>query len=194
MAKIKFNGFVSEIRGGVGGLVVRKKGSKFTLSDKPDMSGIEPSAAQLDQRTLFTRAVAFAKMAIEDPALRAFYEPIAGQREITVYALAIGDFLGRPSIRPLDLSAYRGRPGDTIVIQAVDDLGFARLEVTILAQDGTLIEKGSAVEIGIRSGYWTYTATVPVVFGSSVFIEVQGADHAGTKVKLTENPTVGVDV
>jgi hypothetical protein len=194
MARIKFNGLVSEVRGGVGGLVVRKKGSKFTLSDKPDMSGIEPSAAQLDQRTLFARAVAFAKMAIEDPALRAFYEPIAQQRELTVYALAIGDFLGRPSLQPFDLSGYRGRAGDAIVIQAVDDIGLAGLAVKILAQDGTLIEQGNAVEIGTRSGYWTYTATVPVVFGSSVFIEAEGADHAGTKVKLTENPTVGVDV
>jgi hypothetical protein len=194
MAKIKFNGLVSEVRGGVGGLVVRKKGSKFTLSDKPDMSGIEPSAAQMDQRTLFARAVAFAKMAIEDAALRAFYEPIAQQREITVYALAIGDFLGRPSLKPFDLSGYRGRAGDTIVIQAVDDIGLASLKVKILAQDGTLIEQGNAVEIGTRSGYWTYAATVPVVVGSSVFIEAEGADHAGTKVKLTENPTVGVDV
>jgi len=58
-------------------------------------------------------------------------------------------------------------------------------------QDGTPIESGSAVEEGERSGRWIYTATKAVALGSDVFIEVKGCDHAGNKVQLTENPTVG---
>jgi hypothetical protein len=193
VAKIKFNGLVSEVSGGVGGLVVRRSRGKFILSDKPTVSEAEPSEAQLDQRKLFARAVAFGKFAIEDPALRAFYEPIAQQREITAYALAIGDYLKAPSILPLDLSAYRGQVGDSIGIEAVDDLGLAGVSVSLVANDGTPIEQGNAVEIGARSGYWTYTATAAVALGSDIFIEVQGTDHAGNRTQHTESPRVGED-
>ncbi len=54
-------------------------------------------------------------------------------------------------------------------------------------QDGTPIESGRAVETGVRSGEWTYTATAHVALGSDIFIEVNGVDHAGHETKLTEN-------
>ena len=63
----------------------------------------------------------------------------------------------------------------------------------IIAQDGTPIESGKALEEGARSGKWIYTATKQVALGSDVFIEVKGVDHAGNETKLTENPTVGID-
>jgi hypothetical protein len=50
-----------------------------------------------------------------------------------------------------------------------------------------------AIEDGIRTSYWTYTATKPVAIGAGIFIEVVGMDHADTEAKITENPTVGVD-
>ena len=53
------------------------------------------------------------------------------------------------------------------------------------------IENGMAVEMGERSGFWTYTATQPVAPGTDIFIEVVGVDHTGKRVKLTENPIVG---
>ena len=75
----------------------------------------------------------------------------------------------------------------------MDDIGLADVEVELTASNGTQIEKGKAVENGVRTGRWTYTATAPVALGSDIFIKVVGVDHAGTETQITENPTVGMD-
>jgi hypothetical protein len=111
----------------------------------------------------------------------------------SVYWLAISDFHCLPSIQQLDLSNYKGRSGDTIAIRVVDVIGLAEMTVSIVAQDGTPVECGKAVEMGARSGQWTYTATQFVSLGTHIFIEVAGVDHAGNRVQFSENHTVGVD-
>jgi ABC-type sugar transport system substrate-binding protein len=88
---------------------------------------------------------------------------------------------------------YKGQIGDVMEIRATDDLGLAELNVKIVAQDGTPIESGQAVEEGVSSGKWIYTTTAQVALGSDVFIEVKGCDHAGNKAQITENPTVEMD-
>jgi hypothetical protein len=67
------------------------------------------------------------------------------------------------------------------------------VDVNLVAQDGTPIERGKAVETGVGSGKWNYTATRQVALGTDIFIEVVGVDHAGNQAKITENPTVEVD-
>ena len=69
--------------------------------------------------------------------------------------------------------------------------GLAALEVAIDRQDGTEVEKGQAVEIATNK--WIYAATQPVPLGTELFIEVVGTDHTGRRVKMSENPTVGVE-
>ena len=153
----------------------------------------EPSQAMLNQRERFAEASVYAKMAMAEPALCAFYGPIAEERGMNIYTMAVADFLNEPEIKPLDLSNYKGQIGDTISIRAIDDLGVADVDVTLTASDGTRIEQGKAIEKGVRSGVWIYTATKPVSLGSDIFIEVVGVDHAGTEAKITESPTVGMD-
>ena len=191
MAKIKFNGFVDEIRGGVGGLVVRKSRGKFTLSNKPDMSMLEPSQAQADQRQAFGRAVGYGKMVMEDPALLAFYEGLAEQKDKPAFSLAVGDFLTPPTMDDLDLSQYKGRAGDRILINTYDDTGVVTVNVELTGTDGTLIERGQAVEMGLGTGYWVYTATVPVPAGTDIFIEAEAFDRPGNQTVVSANPTVG---
>lgn len=192
MTEVNLNETVNGYSGSIGRLVFKKYKGRTIVGRKP-VNTKPPTPAQIAQREHFKEASSFAKFAMEDPALRAFYEPLAQQRDITVYALAMGDYLKKPYIKPLNLTNYKGRVGDTIAIRAIDDLGFADLEVNIAAQDGTPIEAGKAVETGVGSGHWTYTATAPVALGSDIFIEVNGADHAGNPAKITENPTVGMD-
>ena len=192
MTEVNLNATVDGYRGSIGKLVFKKYKGRTIVSTKPVITK-EPSPEQLAQRQLFKEAVAFAKFAMADPALREFYEPIALQREISVYALAIGDFLKEPSIKPLDLSLYKGQIGDPILIRTIDDIGVAEVEVTLNATDGTEIEKGKAVETGTRTGHWVYTATAPVALGSDIFIKVVGVDHAGHRAQITESPTVGTD-
>ena len=191
MAKIKFNGFVDEIRGGVGGLVVRKSRGKFMISNKPDMTTLEPSQAQVAQRKMFGRAVAYGKMVMEDPALLAFYEGLAEQKEKPAFSLAVGDFLTTPTMDDLDLSQYKGRAGDQIQINTYDDTGVVTVNVELARTDGTIIERGQAVEAGLGTGYWVYTATVPVAAGTDIFIEAEALDRPGNRTVSSANPTVG---
>jgi hypothetical protein len=190
MSEVDLNPTVDGYRGSIGRLVFKKYKGRTIVSKKPVRTS-EPSPEELARRERFKEAVAYAKSVLGDPVARAFYQPIALQRDISVYALAVGDFLKLPTIKPLNLTKYKGQIGDTISIRATDDIGLADLDVKILAQDGTPIEQGKAVETGIGSGKWTYTATASVALGADLFIEVKGIDHAGNEAEITENPTVG---
>jgi hypothetical protein len=176
------------------GWVYSIRNGKTVLGSKPVFAtDSEPSQAKLDWQKRFKKASSHAKALLADPATREFYQEIAKQTGIPIFAVAMGDTLNEPSIQPLDLSNYQGRIGDIIAFEATDDIGLADINVSIVALDGTAIESGKAVEIGVRSGEWTYTATRQVAQGTDIFIEVKGVDHAGNKVQLTENPTVGME-
>jgi len=192
MSDVELNETINGYRGSIGKLVFKKYKGRTIVSRKAKSSK-PPTEKQLAQRAEFAQAAAFATTVEADPALLAFYAPIAKQRDLTIRAVAMGDYLKKPTIKPLDLSTYKGRIGDVIEIRTVDDLGLADLNVEIVAQDGTHIESGKAVEKGDGSGKWLYTATKAVPLGSDVFIGVKGCDHAGNKAQITENPTVGAD-
>jgi hypothetical protein len=193
MAKIKFNGLVSEVRGGVGGLVVRKSRGKFTLSDKPDTSEVEPTDAQLVQRKVFGRAVVYGKSVMEDPASLAFYEGLAKQKDMPAFSLCVGDYLNAPTMDDLDLSKYQGKVGDLIQITTHDDIGVVRVNVELTRTDGTNIERGQAIEMVTGTGNWAYIATVPVTAGTDIFIEAEAFDRPGSRTVCSANPTVGMN-
>lgn len=192
MAKIKFNGLVDTIRGGVGGLVVRKgRRGKYTLSNKPDMSELTPSEAQAAQRKVFARAVDYGKSVLADPDQLAFYEGLAEQKDMPVLALCVGDYLNSPTMDDLDLSGYRGRVGDSILITTHDDVGVVKVNVELTRTDGTNIERGQAVPLGF--GSWAYIATVPVATGTDIFIEAEAFDRPGSRTVCSANPIVGMN-
>jgi len=192
MSDVELNETINGYRGSIGKLVFKKYKGR-TIVGRKVKSSKPPSEAQLAYREEFRAASNFAKTVKANSALLAFYGSIAEQRDVTVRVVAMGDYLKKPTIKPLNLDNYKGRIGDVIEIRAEDDLGLADLSVKIVAQDGTPIESGQAVEEGERSGKWNYTITKAVAMGSDVFIEVKGCDHAGNKAQITENPTVGAD-
>ncbi len=192
MSEANLKPTIEGYRGAIGKLVFRNYKGRTIVSRKPVITK-DPSEGQLAQRQRFKDAVTFAKSAAANPGLRAFYEPIAKAKDITIYALAVADYLKTPEFQYVDLDGYKGKVGDKIVIKANDDLGMASVNVSISAQDGSPIESGQAVEEGAGSGKWIYTAAVPVALGTDIFIEATGADHAGTEVTISANPTVGED-
>jgi hypothetical protein len=193
MSDVELNETINGYRGSIGKLVFKKYKGR-TIVGRKVKSSKPPTEGQLAQRAEFTEAAAFATSVEANPALLAFYEPIAEQRDLTVRAVAMGDYLKKPVIKPLDLDNYKGHIGDLIKIRAIDNNGLADLDVIILDQDGIPLESGKAIEEGTRSGKWIYTATTQVALGTDIFIEVKGVDHAGNEIKKTENPTVGMDV
>jgi hypothetical protein len=189
MTEVNLNPTVDGYRGSIGRLVFKRYKGRTIVAKKAIVTA-EPTPAQLAQREQFKEASAFGKFAQADPELRAFYEPIARERELSVYTTAMTDFLTKPSIKPLDLSGYTGQVDDVILITATDDIGLARVHVSIFNQ-GTLVEHGDAVETGAGSGKWTYAVTASVSAGSNVSIEVAGIDHALNPANVTESLIVG---
>jgi hypothetical protein len=192
MSDVELNETINGYRGSIGKLVFRKYKGRTIVARKV-LSSKPPTQPQLYQREQFKEASAFARTVKANPALLAFYEPIAQERDIPVRAVAMADYLNKPAIKWIDLANYKGRIGDVIEIRATDDIGMADLNVKIVAQDGAPIENGKALEEGERSGKWIYTAAAQVAIGTDVFIELRGVDHAGNKCQLTENPTVGAE-
>jgi hypothetical protein len=167
-----------------------KSKKKTYIGEMPVRSG-EQTEGQLAQQERFTDGSRYACEAMQNPALAEFYTAAAEELGITPQNAAMADFLSVPSFKPLDLSGYKGRAGDLIVVRAVAKFGLASLEVTIDRQDGSDIEKGQAVEIATNK--WIYAATQAVPLGTDIFIDVVGTDHTGQQVKMSENPTVGVE-
>jgi hypothetical protein len=192
MTEVNLNETVDGYRGSIGRLVFKRYRGRTIVGRKPKIEK-PPTEAQIAHRERFKEAAAFGKSALADTALLEFYTPIALERDISVYALAMGDFMKLPAIKPLDLTKYKGQIGDVIEIRATDDIGLAGLEVTIHRVGGVTIERGSAVETGARSGKWIYTATAQVASGSDIVIEAKGIDHAGNVAKIVETLTVGME-
>ena len=192
MTKVFLQPGLRGMSGGMGDWVYKFRKGKTVVGMKPIRTA-EPTVAQLAQQERFKEAVSYAKSALANPTLRAFYQPIAIDRELSVYALAIADFLNTPEFDYVDLDKYKGRVGDKITIKVKDDIGMANVDVSLSAQDGTPIEAGPAVEEGTGSGKWIYTATATAALGTDIFIEATGTDHASNETTISANPTVGQD-
>jgi hypothetical protein len=97
MAKVtfdpKFKG-IKGIRGKLGGMVFRVSPSGETiLSKAPDMSKVEWSPAQKEQRQRMKRAIAYAQAAMADPDARAVYEKQAAGQNRQPFRVAVSDYL-----------------------------------------------------------------------------------------------------
>lgn len=170
-----------------------KKTGATTLGMPPLVDTSDPSAAQIVVQSRFKQAAAYSKKTRAVESTRAFYEALADERKIPVSALVMGDYLNAPTIQELDLSQYQGNPGDTILINTTDDVGVVTVNVSLVYADGTPIEEGQAVESGVGTGYWIYTATAPVAMGTDIFVGIEAFDRPNNKAVASANPIVGAD-
>ncbi|MBC8333346.1 MAG: hypothetical protein H8E28_15300 [Anaerolineae bacterium] len=175
MAKVKLNPILEQVRGKVGDLVFKRYGEGVIISQKPDMTGREPSAAQLAAQERFKQAALYGKMVMADPETKALYD----ERAKPVFSLTVADFFNAPSVDEVDLSGYSGAAGDEIVIMAHDDFDVTGVQVALTDGDGNAIESGAAVETPADSGRWVYTATAEVETGTTVRIAVTAEDRPG---------------
>lgn len=82
-----------DVRGMIGNnVVVRQYKDKIVISNKPAKSRKKPTASQKSKRERFKRAVAHAKMVLNNPALSASYQHnLKGKRN--VFQAALSDYL-----------------------------------------------------------------------------------------------------
>lgn len=184
MAKIKNNIVIHGLSGMLGKQVVvrRQRNGGYILSAAPHHGERKVSEAERAHRERFRQAILYAKGAKEAPE---YAEP-AKARGQSSFNVAVADFLHPPEIQNIDLSSYKGGTGETIAITATDDVLVKTVGVLIAADDGALVEKGSAVRSTTNPNQWLYktTTTAP---SASVKIVVDVADLAGQVAELSEH-------
>ena len=187
MAKVKLNPILERVQGAVGDLVFKRFGDEVVISRKPDLSGVEPSEAQLAHQRRFKEAVLYGKMVMADPEAKALYDDAAKAKGNPVFSLTVADFFNEPAVDEVDLSGYGGVTGDEIVIRASDDFEVAGVEVSIKDVNGVAIESGEA---GAMNGRWYYLTTADVPPGTLVRIAVTAKDRPGGVGEAVEEKTL----
>lgn len=182
MAKIRNNLVLHGLSGMLGKqVVIRKSKSGYIVAAAPHRSNVELSDAQKATLERFRQAIAYARGAKSVPE----YEAAADARGLSSRNVAVADFMHAPEITKVDVSGYHGEVGQPIVVTAIDDVKVKSVGVLIAADDGTLVEKGAAVQSATDVTQWTFTATVKAS-AKAVKIVVDAADLASHVAELTE--------
>lgn len=185
MTIVRFHGPIAGFSGAMDEMVFKdykKKGKTIVHMKKHH----EPTEAQLLVRERLSEAALSAKVTLEDPAKREFYQMIAKERDIPAFLAAISDHLSMPVIKSLNLSDYHGQVGESIQIRAEQYIGLASVNVELLGMDGTLLENGRSFEAATRTGLWVYMGQTNIPAGTEITIRVRGVDHTGKKAEFTE--------
>lgn len=190
MAKVVLNPALQVLSGDVAGFVYRQQSDGSVVVAKksvPDPDR-ELSEAQLDQMQKFKEASARYRRLLEDNDTLVAYQSLLKERgEKRLRAMVIGDILKSPFISTLDLSNYHGAAGDTIRIIAEDNVGVARLTLSIW--DVTDNDEVESAEMNIAKVAgtleWVFTATASLTAGHEAEVRVSVYDLAGNKIEAS---------
>lgn len=192
MAKSENNEVMYGARGRVGNLVVFKNyGDGKTIISKVPRKRDNPVYSENQQfaKERFREGVIYAKGAVQDPILSAFYKPYV-KPGLSVYNLALADFCKPPQIKTVKTDNYQGNIGDFITIRATDNFGVTALKVFISHQDGSLVENGLAVK-SPNGLDWIYTSTAgsesPAI---NLEIKIQACDTPGNVTQFEQTITI----
>src|SRR5690349_21715727 len=143
MAKAVFSGPVI-FSGKVANFVyaVQPDGS-VNVRRMPETTG-KRSPAQLRQQARISLAAAYWRKVKVDPDKMAVYRALPRVSGLGPYHFAGRDFAHPPVIGEIDVSAYFGRLGEAIRIQATDDTAVAEVTVQILDMTEAVLEEGPA--------------------------------------------------
>jgi hypothetical protein len=157
MAKSKNNVVTFGLSGKIGDLLIFSQRGGKTIVSKITQRVDNPSEKQKEQRRKFQQAVIYGRIALADPDAKAAYQASAPKGQ-TAYNVAIADMFRAPDIETIDFSGYTGKAGDTVRIVVKDDFLVKEVRLSIVNDDGTLVEEGNAASD--PSGHvWIYTAT-----------------------------------
>ena len=186
MAKAILGAMFAGLRGRLDNLVFRQRADQTVVAPRPKASSRASTPAQVAARERFTRAAAYGRSVVADPALRALYVPETGKQG-TSYLAAITDALRAPVIDALETTGLRGAIGDPIVIRARDDHAVTAVRVVVKDAAGVVLEQGPA---SAAEGAWRYVATRGVTAGSSVTVTATATDRPGNATAFTRTVTV----
>jgi hypothetical protein len=181
MAKIDDNIIMEGIRGRLGKRLVYRKtrGGSTVVSTRPSFSETrEFTEEQLSQQSAFKQAIAFARKAKSQPA----YKKLARGTEMTSFNVAVADWFSHPEVIEIDRGGWTGELGQTILVEARDEVLVSGVQVAILDANGSLIEEGEAEPF--ESTWWSYTTTRQADLSSIVRVVATALDLAGNTGEL----------
>ena len=161
MANSNNSVITGKFRGALGKeLVFREWEGKTVVAKAPKRRQGNSTPGQVEAQDNFLVASLYAKAVVkgQDQGIKDAYTAALRPRQ-NLYSRAMEDFLSPPVVKIVDTSNYTGVAGIQIQIRAVDDFRVTGLQVEIHSANGTLLEKGNAVQL--TNGLdWTYTATL----------------------------------
>jgi hypothetical protein len=172
MAKQKNNIIMRSTRGMVGGQIVfKRRAGKGYVSAAPEVNENRvPTNGQQTAQEKFAASVAYAKLAIKEPAVKDAYKAVA-LRNQSAFNVAFQDAYNAPKVTAVITDGYTGAVGNTIVVRATDDFKVSSVKVSIRNENDEVIEEGPAV---LSTGdLWIYTTTQ------------SNPDFSGTKIKTS---------
>jgi hypothetical protein len=93
MPKVRFKGVVVEIQGTMYDVVFKRSPQgKSIVTKKPDMSNVQWSKAQLENRKRMRYSNHYARAAMADPEVRSVYEARAAKEGRSAYNVARSDY------------------------------------------------------------------------------------------------------
>jgi hypothetical protein len=162
-------------------VVFRETRGQLVMSNRPKKPDV-PTDHQVNVRSRFMEAVAYAKGVLADPLVSAEYEAAMTESSHSIYGSALTDYLKVPRILGIDHSGYAGLVGDFIRIRAIDDFRVETVRVEIRSAADVLIEQGNAVNDPAQSVHWNYAATQPNALLPGTRIRVFVTDRPGNTV------------
>jgi hypothetical protein len=135
MANVSYNMQAKQGSGKIGDYYLKTRGDKTFLCKKPDFSNRVLSDKQEDWNDRIREANIYArKVEQDDPGLWAFYTKKSKNRKkgMTVYNVAVKDFMTLPKLKKIDISSYKGEVGDIITVEATDVCLVKGVKVSIL--------------------------------------------------------------
>jgi hypothetical protein len=189
MANIVPNPAAGQLSGTLGDMVfARLKNGKIIARRRPVRTTAKKTGEIANQAS-FIRAVAYAKAVWNSqPELQAKYQAAARQQGRQGFHLAKADFRLPPRIGDVDLSGYRGNPGDVIQVVATDDFEVKEVLVVLRRLNGELIEQGAAVP---SKQTWSYHAQTQVPAGETITVEAIAVDYPGHTASKRQDHACG---
>lgn len=182
MAILPVNSVLNGTSGILGDLVFKNRNGKTFVSARPQCKERIATGGQTQVQEQFLRCVKYAKEVIRNPAIKNLYMA-AAQKGKSAYNIAFADAFKAPEIRCIDVSRYKGRKNNVILVTAKDDFKVVNVLVSIYSAKGKLIEQGNAVlEYDLE---WKYTVnkSTKAYIGSS--ITATAIDLPGNETSLT---------
>ena len=152
MAIVKLNQLLDMIRGGIGKMVVRRRpDGTLILSGAPDYRKGQGSAKQKAQRQRLKEAARYAKWADD---IYPIYAQLAKKSDkwLSPYNFAVSDWFEAPVIHHVERREGR------ILVEATDNVMVAKVQITVLDEDGRILERGEATRG--QENWWEFATHI----------------------------------